>query len=156
MRTKQGGGLAGCVLHATHAEHACGTWQNTLSSSRGCWIKGAAALHPHNPSQNQFVLQTTLGTPGAWFTTIFFLIRPRIIFQSYSQEEVGELKAEIRKLVSDAKNVERRISVGVSRGVVSERAFGLKPKGTDGDGVVPGGKGPPHTPSKKLSDAKNR
>lgn len=68
---------------------------------------------------------------------------------------MGELKAELRKLVSEAKNVERRMSVGVSRGIAGERTFGFKPKGGDGDAVVPG-KGPPHTPSKKLSEAKNR
>lgn len=79
------------------------------------------------------------------------------------QEEVGELKAELRKAMSEAKNIERRMSVGVGvgvggigrRNVSGGEAFGFKAKSGDGGGVAPG-KGPPHTPSKKLSEAKNR
>eukprot|EP00752_Nemacystus_decipiens_P005084 g4614.t1 len=70
------------------------------------------------------------------------------------QEEVGELKAELRKVMSEAKNAERRMSAG-RRGVGGVSAFGFKAKGGDGGGVAPG-KGVPHTPSKKLSEAKNR
>lgn len=70
---------------------------------------------------------------------------------------MGELKAELRKAMSEAKNVERRMSSGVGgrRNVGGGRAFGFKAKGGDVGGVAPG-KGPPHTPSKKLSEAKNR
>lgn len=79
------------------------------------------------------------------------------------QEEVGELKAELRKAMSEAKNVERRLSAGVGVGGGGRRsaggggggAFGFKTKGGDVGGVAPG-KGVPHTPSKKLSEAKNR
>lgn len=70
------------------------------------------------------------------------------------QEEVGELKAELRKAMSEAKNVERRMSAG-RRGVSGGAAFGFKAKGGDVGGVAPG-KSVPHTPSKKLSEAKNR
>lgn len=73
------------------------------------------------------------------------------------QEEVGELKAELRKALSEAKNVERRLSAGAGRrgSIGGAGAFGFKTKGGGGGPVAPG-KGPPHTPSKKLSEAKNR
>ncbi|CAB1109002.1 unnamed protein product [Ectocarpus sp. CCAP 1310/34] len=73
------------------------------------------------------------------------------------QEEVGELKAELRKAVADAKNAERRINVGGGRGGTGAggASFGFKPKGGD-SGILAPGKGSPHTPSRKLSEAKYR
>lgn len=74
------------------------------------------------------------------------------------QEEIGELKAELRRTVSEAKNTVRRLSAGRSAGT-GAGAFGFTPRsgaaGGEGDGMVPG-KGPPHTPSKKLCEAKFR
>ena len=80
-----------------------------------------------------------------------------VLLRASCQEEVGELKAELRKAMSEAKNAERRISAGVGgrRSAGGGGAFGFKAKGGDGGGVAPG-KGPPHTPSRKLSEAKNR
>lgn len=73
---------------------------------------------------------------------------------------MGDLKAELRKAMSEVKNVERRISAGGlgagRRSLGGRGAFGFKAKGGDGGGALAPGKGPPHTPSKKLSDAKNR
>lgn len=74
------------------------------------------------------------------------------------QEEVGELKAELRKVVSEAKNTVRRLSAGRTGAAASGGAFGFTPRGGGGghvENMLPG-KGPPHTPSKKLSEAKSR
>lgn len=70
------------------------------------------------------------------------------------QEEVGELKAELRKAMAEAKNVERRISAGGGRSSIGVGGFGFR-KSVEGDGVAPA-KGSPHTPSKKLFEAKTR
>lgn len=92
---------------------------------------------------------------------------PMVVFNSarshavletiHSQEEIGELKAELRKTVSEAKNTVRRLSAGRSNMASGAGAFGFTPRGTGvgGDGMAPG-KGAPHTPSKKLSEAKSR
>lgn len=70
------------------------------------------------------------------------------------QEEIAELKGELRKALSDAKNQMRRLSAG-RRGSV-EGGFGFRQSaGGDRDDLAPG-KGTPHTPSKKLSEAKHR
>lgn len=124
---------------AAHAERPWHLARHVIL--RCCWPQGAAALHRQafpEPNLQLFALPVVRRDAFA-----------------ESQEEVGELKAELRKLESEAKNVERRITVGISRGIAAERAGLVKPKVGDGDGVVPG-KGAPHTPSKKLSEAKNR
>lgn len=67
---------------------------------------------------------------------------------------MGELKADLRKAMAEAKSVERRISAGGGRSSMGG-GFGFRGKGGDSDDVAPA-KGSPHTPSKKLFEAKTR
>lgn len=136
-------------VFTVHFRHGRCTWPSPRGGHRPreclVWYPQHTSLfRPRVPISCTY-LNTAYGYLHSFARPVYLSRSPGTIIQ----EEVGELKAELRKAVAEAKTVERRMSVGVGgagrRNGGGGGVFGFKAKG-----------GEAHTPSKKLSEAKNR